>query len=134
MEVGAPGHLLGDIANEAHLVQGQLVLSSRALHDDQYRDHEAGYDNCHDEHSDDNFHNGDNWLDLYDGGEEARQPRPDLDVEVCCPSFQLAVIIMMIILNMALLQKDIRITCWPSSIAFDADDNDATQTWKENCI
>ena len=56
---------------------------------------------------------------------------------VCCPSFQLAVIIMMIILNMtlmALLQKDIRITCWPSSIAFDADDNDVIQTWEENCI
>ena len=97
----------------------------------------APHDNCHDEDSDDNFDDGDDWLDLHDGGEEARQPRRDLDVEVCCPSFQLAVIIMMIILNMtlmALLQKDIRITCWPSSIAFDADDNDVVQTWKENCI
>ena len=109
----------------------------RALHDDQYCDHEAGYDNCHDEDSDDNFDDGDDWLDLHDVGEEARQPRRDLDVEVCCPSFQLAVIIMMIVLNMtlmALLQKDIRITCWPSSIAFDADDNDVIKTWKENCI
>ena len=93
-----------------------------------------GYDNCHDEDSDDNF---DDWLGLHDGGEEAWQPRRDREVAVCCPSFQLAVIIMMIILNMtlmALLQKDIRITCWPSSIAFDADDNDVVQTWKENCI
>ena len=143
MEVGAPGHLLGDIANEAHLVQGQLVLSSRALHDDQYRDHEAGYDNCHDEDSDDNFDDGDDVLDLHDGGEEglrveeARQPHRDRQGEVCSPSFQLTVIIMRIILNitlMALLQKNGRITCWPSSIAFDADDNDVIRTWKENCI
>ena len=143
MEVGAPGHLLGDIADKAHLVQGQLVLSSRALHDDQYRDHEAGYDNCHDEDSDDNFDDGDDVLDLHDGGEEglrveeARQPHRDRQVEVCSPSFQLTVIIMRIILNitlMALLQKNGRITCWPSSIAFDADDNDVIRTWKENCI
>ena len=121
-----------------------LPLSTlRALHDDQYCDHEAGYDNCHDEDSDDNFDDGDAGLDLHDGGEEglrveeARQPHRDRQVEVCSPSFQLTVIIMMIILNitlMALLQKDRRITCWPSSIAFDADDNDVVQTWKENCI
>ena len=57
--------------------------------------------------------------------------------QVCCPSFQLAVIIMMIVLNrtlMALVQKYIRITCWPSGIDFDADDNDVVQSWKENCI
>ena len=111
-----------------------LPLSTlRALHDDQYCDHEAGYDNCHDEDSDDNFDDGDAGLDLHDGGEEglrveeARQPHRDRQVEVCSPSFQLTVIIMKFILNitlMALLQKDRRITCWPSSIAFDADDND----------
>ena len=28
----APGHLFGDIADETHLVQRQLVLSCRALH------------------------------------------------------------------------------------------------------
>ena len=109
----------------------------RALYDDQYRDHEAGYDNCHDEDSDDNFDDGDAGLDLHDGGEEglrveeARQPHRDRQVEVCSPSFQLTVIIMRIILNitlMALLQKDRRITCWPSSIAFDADGNDVIQT------
>ena len=109
----------------------------RALHDDQYRDHEAGYDNCHDEDSDGDFDDGDAGLDLHDGGEEglgveeARQPHRDRQVEVCSPSFQLTVIIMMIILNitlMALLQKDRRISCWPSSIAFDADGNDVIQT------
>ena len=127
------GHLLRDIAD----VQGQLVFKSLALHHDQYRDNEAGYDNCYDEDSDDNFDDGDDWLDLHDDGEEARQPHRDRVVAVCCPSFKVAVIIMMIILNMtlmALLQKDVRITCWPSSIAFDADDNDVIQTWKENCI
>ena len=77
----------------------------RALHDDQYCEHEAGYDNCHDEDSDDNFDDGDAGLDLHDGGEEglrveeARQPHRDRQVEVCSPSFQLTVVIMRIILN-----------------------------------
>ena len=137
MEVGAPGHLLGDIAHEAHLVQGQLVLSSRALHDDQYRDHEAGYDNCHDEDSDDNFDDGDAGLDLHDGGEEglrveeARQPHRDRQVEVCSPSFQLTVIIMRIILNMTLMTLYNLILF--SIFAFGVD-NGGIQTWVENCI
>ena len=90
------GHLLRDIAD----VQGQLVFKSLALHHDQYRDNEAGYDNCYDEDSDDNFDDGDDWIDLQDGGEEglgveeARQPHRDQEVEVCSPSFQLTVIIM----------------------------------------
>ena len=60
------GHLLRDIAE----VQWLLVFKSLALHHDQYRDNEAGYDNCYDEDSDDNFDDGDDWIDLQDGGEE----------------------------------------------------------------
>ena len=32
VEEKAPGHLFGDVADETHLVQRQLVLSCRALH------------------------------------------------------------------------------------------------------
>lgn len=80
------------------------------------------------EDSDDNFDDGEDGLDLHDGGEEglrveeARQPHRDRQVEVCSPSFQLTVVIMRIILNIRWI-SDRRIT-WPSSIAFDADDND----------
>ena len=36
------------------------------------------------EDSDDNFDDGDDWLDRHGGGEEAQQPRRDRYVEVCC--------------------------------------------------
>ena len=109
----------------------------RALHDDQYRDHEAGYDNCQDEDSDDDFDDGDDGPDLHNGGEEglrveeARQPHRDRQVEVCSPSFQLTVIIMRIILNMTLMTLYNLILF--SSFAFGVD-NGGIQTWAENCI